>query len=87
MAGIKNTSIYTVISSCLIMVLTASCNHCTTCSYDYYNRTSNGKYKYLGNYQYPEQCGTKKEIEQFKEKVDTTKIDTLHYRNLKCVDK
>jgi hypothetical protein len=33
-------------------------------------------------YQYPEQCGTKKEIKQFKAIVDTTRVDTLKYRNI-----
>lgn len=58
-------NIFTFFATAVITsMLFASCTKCTTCSYTY---------KYLGkdsSRAYPEQCGNKKELENYREGVN-----------------
>lgn len=59
-------NIYTLLAVAAISTLLfASCNKCTTCTYSY---------KYVGKDSmrlYPEQCGNKKDLDNYRQKVNT----------------
>jgi hypothetical protein len=63
LSAMKN--IFTFFAAAVITsMLFASCTKCSTCSYSY---------KYLGNdtaRSYPEQCGNKKELDNYRQKVN-----------------
>lgn len=71
--------VFSIVAAVVIAVSFASCKKCTTCKYDY---------SVLGvNYTqtYPEQCGKKKEIENYKK--DCKNKAAVYGATCNCTDK